>query len=156
MTSQISVHPSKFDDQIREYIKEELFSTKKGECTEEYGYILAVNKIVSIGAGVISNTYGHIHFTVEYVVETYKPRAGDKTNGKITTILDGGFFIDSKNVRIFIPFVRLPKGSDIVNDGNDSKIRLESGKEYRKGDFTDVFIVSVRYDEQQFKCIGEI
>jgi DNA-directed RNA polymerase subunit E'/Rpb7 len=157
MSTNVSIHPSKFDSKIKDHIKEHLLASMKGNCDEERGYISSIGEIVQIGAGKISHSYGHINFIVKFNVVTYKPAVNDRVEGKISTILPGGFFVDSNNMRIFVPIVRLAEGTTIASDENENMIiTTAEGKTYSQHENVDITIISAKYDDQQFKCIGEL
>ena len=76
----------------------------ENECTHENGYILKVNKIVSIKDNYISNVNSSIIFVLDIDVEVLKPDINSIYVDKVSMIFSGGLFINIKNkIKVLIP-----------------------------------------------------
>lgn len=158
ISKRICVEPEYLDTNIVQHIynkikKNILDENSVENCTEKYGYILDVKKIISIEDNYISNVNCENVFTVVFEVDNLKPENGKQFTGKICMIYTGGIFLIIKNKqKVLIPFSTL---KDYIFDSSN-KCFKKGKKIINIGDVIDVIITGTKYNNKTFSCFGTL
>lgn len=156
ITKRICLEHEYLDNNIFEHIfnrirKTMLDETSEENCTEKYGYILDVKRVIDIQDNYISNVNCENVFTVSFEIENLKPENGKRFSGKICMIYAGGIFLIIKNKqKVLIPLASL---KDYVFDQTNKCFKKDK-KIIQIGDEIDVIITGTRYNNKSFSCFG--
>lgn len=144
------------DKHLNKHILDRLHEVSENDCTKEYGYVLKVNKLISILDNYISNVNSELIFIVEYDADIIKPQINDVYTDEVFLVLRNGIFFNIKNkFKVLIPPDAL---SDYVFDA-DNKVythKDDATKTLTKGSMCQVQITGVRYMNRKFDCFGKI
>jgi DNA-directed RNA polymerase subunit E'/Rpb7 len=148
----IYIDSSVFQKNIRKNILEAVKKTFSQYCDKEYGYILDIGEKINIIGNVVAPSGNGAFFRVSFETTVLKPSKGDKYTGKVCMIFSSGIFIDIENkLKLLIPAEKL--GEYKYKDDNTFK----KGKKTISVDTElEVEITSVKYEKQNFQCIGKL
>ena len=119
------LHPKFFNKDILSNIETEAKKTFLYECSEQYGYIMKINRIVRIKDNKISNTTSNCIFTVILEIEVIKPQIGNIYEGVICASLSYGLLINiNEKIKVFVPEV-----NNTYSVGDKVKIQI-NGLQY--------------------------
>lgn len=147
-TSIVTIKPHELDP-VKEYIKIKILA-KIDSCTEKYGYVTDINNI-RILSNIISRISGVCIFNVKYDLITLKPESGHVYTCNVNWIYkEGGIFVEYNNINILIPYAYLTdwKYKNNYYFKDDRKISV--------GDWVKVRIITVKYENHTYPCIGTI
>lgn len=75
-TKVISLHPSYFGPNVREYLITRLNEEEEGRCTGDH-FVICVMDMVDIGEGRVMPSSGHAEYTIKYRAIIWKPFRGE-------------------------------------------------------------------------------
>jgi DNA-directed RNA polymerase subunit E' len=139
----VRVPPSQFSEDLKEAIISILRESFAGIWKKDFGLVLAVIDVHTIGTGKVIPGDGAAYYEVEYEVLAYDPVMHEIVIGEIAEILEFGAFIRLG------PVDGLVHVSQITNDfiSFDSKQRTlaakESGRMLKEGDRVRARIVTI-------------
>ena len=145
---------SKFlDNNFSRHIFNKLKKISEQECSKEYGYIIAVHKIISILNHEIGRANTDNVFVIRFEALTLKPEPGKTLVGKVCMLYKDGIFITIMGKqRMLIPKSYLTKfkfnESDCCYENADRIIRDK--------DEISAIVVGVQYNKQNFSCFGSL
>lgn len=148
----IYVDSSVFQKNIRKNVLDTVKKTFSQYCDKQYGYILEIEDDVNIISNIVSPSGIGAFFQVIFEATVLKPAKGDKYTGKVCMIFPNGIFVDvEKKLKVLIPAEKL--GEYKYKDDNTFKkgkkiISIETEVELE--------ITSVKYEKQNFQCIGKL
>ena len=149
---QVVIKPSELGRGLRDNIKSIIREKIIGDCCPQYGYVSWVDEnSIQIGDGVAQRYGGGVVFDIECDVDYIKPQKDDIIRGQISEIVSSGVFVTSGFLKILISKYALPEGALIKVNSN---IDID-GKILEKGDRVDVKIIAVKYENKNFKILGE-
>lgn len=120
-------------------------------CFKEYGYIKKIDSIVNVVDNYSSRTTNKEIFIVKAKGERLLPKINMLLNAKIEKVLKIGIYLILESLRILIPLKNL---KDCNIEG--SNIVFPSGSRKQVGDFIDIRILEIKYENKKFMAIGEI
>ena len=119
-------------------------------CTEKYGYIIDIIKIIEIIDNKILDNTGDILFTIKFRAKILKPILDLELNAKINMIFNHGIFCQYIHLPILIPYTKLKdfeyKDKKFIKDDVELKI----------GDNINVKLTDIRYHKKKFNCIASL
>ena len=134
--------------QLTDYISQKL-KDSVGQCTQEYGYILSVGKFKIIDTE-ISRATSETIMVVLFEAETIKPTVGSTLKATISTCVSGhGIYVYSHGKVKILVSERTLKGFKFESGAYKSENRT-----FMTGDEIDVTITAIKYDKNNFQCIG--
>ena len=137
---------------VREHLLEKTKTMMEGTCSKENGYIIEVKEIEEIIDNIIAPATSTVFFTVKYRANILKPVIGEVVKGKICMIFQYGIFVDIMNImKILIPATSMDNFEYNNNEYDDNK-----GNVLSKGKEVSIKIISFKYEDKQFSCIGDI
>lgn len=147
----ISINSNKLDSNITGHIAEKLLELKN-KCDHNYGYIIDIDtKKINILDNVISNSEPNIFFTVKFRAQVFKPKIEDNYEGIVCILFPHGILVDVMNrIKVLIPSNKM-KGYAF-----NSGIFCKGDKIIKKDDNIIVKINMIKYEKQNFNCIGEL
>lgn len=75
-TKVISLHPSYFGPNMRDYLITRLNEEEEGRCTGDH-FVICVMDMVDIGEGRVIPSSGHAEYTIKYRAIIWKPFRGE-------------------------------------------------------------------------------
>lgn len=148
ITRRINIDPRFLTKNLYKHVLDKLRTTFVGECTKEYGYILAINNIISV------NDNNDTAFTVTFEAETLLPTVGCVYQAKVTMISPEGVFVMVHDkLRIFIPksymlnykYEELPK-----------KIYKSEASIIDVHGYINICVLAVKYESKNFRCFAKL
>tara|TARA_Y100000114_G_C11672134_1_gene284297 strand:- start:190 stop:648 length:459 start_codon:yes stop_codon:yes gene_type:complete len=133
---------TKYKETIFNYLKEN-YENKSVNA----GYIV---NIISIKEFIHNTIYnGHIIIKLLCYCDVFKPSVGDIVNCKVNMIHLNGIFVSIYNIKIL-----LPNKDNIFNIQNN--ICIYNNRNINIGDYINVVIKNIRFDNFNYTCIGNI
>ena len=129
-----------------------LINAKKieGSCTKEEGYIILVRSIKKIVDNHISPSTSHIIFDLLLDAVVMKPHVGQIIDGVVTLVHQQGIFVNMYTMNVVIPESKLEKYNPV-----DNSFEHKNKKIFAKSTVS-VKINVIRYEDNKFKCVGEL
>ena len=124
-----------------------------GNCSQAYGYILEVKKIISLGENKISSSNSLPVFNVTYEAIVLKPVNGDIISGIVYMILQNGegIMVNVYDIiQVLIPSLNMKPYifNSVSWDIPTEKITI--------GGKINIKIIANKYEKKQYSCIGKI
>jgi DNA-directed RNA polymerase subunit E'/Rpb7 len=136
-----------------EHIYEKLCTDLLNKCDDTYGYILKIYKKIHILGNSVSSATSDVFFHVEFCIKAMKPNKGDEYTGKVCMIFSNGVFVQVEGkMKVLIPSTKLT--SYTYNKDTNSFQKKRSS--IKVGDELEVVIDLVKYEKQNFSCIGSL
>ena len=149
----ICIEPEYLNCDIKKSLIEKSRSSWVGKCTKEDGYILKINSILGINDNYISPSTTSIVFKLLLNAEVLKPEVGTMFSANITLIHQQGIFMTVQDkMKILIPISNL---SSYEFDKPNNCFR-KGDVVLKTNDKIDVTITAIRYEKNNFNCIGEL
>lgn len=128
VNDKIRVPPIKFKYSLEDAVKSSLEDRWEGVIDKQFGVILAITKVESVGEGKIFPGDGSIHYPVSFTALTYLPELHEVVKGSVIEVTEFGVF-----VRIG-PLDGMIHVSQIMDDfvSFDPKHTVFSGKESKR------------------------
>lgn len=147
----ICIEHCRLNSDIFHHLNEKSRELLTTSCSKEDGYILSVNKLVQVLDNKISSSNATIIFKLKLNVNVLKPEVGKTYKGKITMILSQGIFVEVLNkLKIIITCHNLKEFDYDKTKNTFTKDTLV----FKKGDEIDVTISAIRFEKNNFSCIG--
>jgi DNA-directed RNA polymerase subunit E'/Rpb7 len=145
---------SKFlDGEIRKHLFNKLKIITQKECTKEYGYIVKVEKIISILDHEIGRANTDNIFLVRFSALTLKPESGKKMVGTVCMVYRDGIFITIMGKQKML----IPKSYLTNYKFNDVNCCYENDNHtIRNEDEISAIVTAVQYNKQNFSCFGSL
>lgn len=93
-TKVVSLHPSYFGPNVKEYLINRLNEEEEGRCTGDH-FVICVMDMVDIGEGRVIPGSGHAEYTIQYRAIIWKPFRGETVRFQISSHVvlytDAGF-----------------------------------------------------------------
>ena len=145
---------SKFlDSNYKSHLLSKLKSNITLECTEEYGHIIDIIKIIDIISHKIDRTNSDNIFNVRFEAETIKPIPGKIMEGTVCMIYKDGIFISIMDrQKMLIPSTLL-KGyrfDDTIPSYSDGMNTI------MMDNIVKAKVTAVKYNKQNFSCFGSL
>jgi DNA-directed RNA polymerase subunit E'/Rpb7 len=153
LTRVVRVLPQYLTSSLNKTILEETRKQLEGNCSESIGHIIKILEVKEIIDNKIENSSSDIVFTVEILVDIFKPEVNMVETGKVIAIYKDGVLIELRGIQK----VLVPANSykDYYVMKNSTFLEHIEGTEIRVGDTIDVKIQAIMYGDHSFSCIGE-
>jgi exoribonuclease R len=93
-------------------------------------------------------------FDVSVNIKTLKPSLDKEFYGVVSLITDKGIFVDIGNIfKVFISLTNL-NSNDYEYDTNDLFVNKKLNKIITIGEFINIQIKGVKYNQKSFNCFG--
>ncbi len=143
----VRIPPEKFGDDLSKVVEQAVQDTFEGTVRKEHGVIVAVDKVTSLGSGIVIHGDGGMYQKVEFEALTFAPVLQEIVDGVVCEIVEFGAFCHIG------PLDALIHMSQIMNDyvEVDAESERITGKEnklvLKVGDPVRARIVSVSLNE---------
>lgn len=144
------------DEDIESHLLTKVSNIVKGKCTQEYGRILEVKRLVDTGKNWIAAGDSRAIFVLEFEAEIFKPEKGLVSGNVIQVYADGIFTkVLGGHQMVMIPSHSI-KSYRYVEE--DNMYVNKDGHQIKLGDEVEVFITAIQFKNQKrgFDCIGSL
>lgn len=155
LNREISLHPSFFGRQVKDYLTATLFNELEGTCTGEY-YIICIIDVMNISPGKVISGTGLATFNVEYRAIVWKPFKGETVDALVTSVNYQGIFSEVGPLTIFISRHLIPSDIKWVGDATPPQYTNGADEVIEKGSSIRVKITGLRSDVGAMFAIGSI
>jgi DNA-directed RNA polymerase subunit E'/Rpb7 len=153
LNKRICLHSKFLDQNIMRHILEKLSELADGTCSQEYGYILRIKKIIEILDHEIGRADIENIFNVRFEADILKPEKGLEMNGKVCMIYKDGIFINIMDKqKMLIPKNKLTD-YDFLDSDNTYKHKTTK-KTINIGDNITAVVTVTGYNNQSYSCFG--
>tara|TARA_B100000073_G_C23696443_1_gene558547 strand:+ start:375 stop:851 length:477 start_codon:yes stop_codon:yes gene_type:complete len=152
INKEVALHPSSLSNEYRDVLYKNLCDKFQNSCSIEHGYILDIDSQFKILSNKISNNTANVLFQIQFKANTLKPEIGIKLKCKIDMIFIHGIFAGINNLKVLIPVSTLTD----YKFNTDKYIHKKTKKELYKGDEIIIELTDIRYNKQNYHCIGKI
>jgi DNA-directed RNA polymerase subunit E'/Rpb7 len=149
----VCLEPEHLNQQIETHLLDKLNKITKNECSKEHGYILNINKIISINDNYISSATSQLMFDVTVEANVLKPEKNLEVEGKVFMVFNNGIFIEViKNFKVLV------LKSSLVGYKFDQQTStyIKNKKVIKNDDKIKVKISGVKYEKKTFCCFGDL
>lgn len=155
----ICIDPKYLDHKVKEHVlKVSQNTTMESECTEEFGYVLSVNRIVKIYDFRMSSATAKCVIDLDMEITAIKPIVGEEIQGTICMFTTAGVFVDFHGkFQTLIPKTKLggfTMGDNCIEKNNGPD---EEYIKHKVGDKIMVLFTTVDYNKDSlFSSCGEL
>ncbi|BDD60186.1 hypothetical protein MAP00_005335 [Monascus purpureus] len=154
-TKIISLHPSYFGPNVREYLINRLNEEEEGRCTGDH-FVICVMDMVDIGEGRVVPGSGSAEYTIKYRAIVWKPFRGETVDAIVTSVKPTGIFTLAGPLVVFVARKNIP--SDIKWEPNTVPPQYtdHADQVIEKGTSLRLKILGVKPDVAAINAIGTI
>jgi DNA-directed RNA polymerase subunit E'/Rpb7 len=151
----ICLNSKYLNSNIYKHLLDTLINITSETCTQDFGYILKINRIVDILNHTIGRTNNDNIFNIKFEADIFKPQKNMKVSGIVCMIYKDGIFINIINKqKILIPTSNL-KEYDFIEKSNIYQHK-NTKNIITIGDNIECIINAVGYINKSYSCFGEI
>ena len=155
MQKRVCLESKYLDSRIRDHLLSKLQTAVISDCTQEYGHILGVKRIVAIISHEIDRANSDNVFTVKFEADTLKPDKGTVLNGIVCMVYKDGIFITVQGrQKMLIPRMYLKEYE--FDEGLQCYRSLEGGNTISDGDEVEAVVTASQYSKNTFSCFGSL
>lgn len=149
----ISLEPKFIDNKFLDNILNQLKIVTKNDCSEKYGYILSVSKIVKITEQYISPSNSHAKVKVLFEAKVLHPQKGKIYKGKVCMIFSSGIFVNINDIfKTLIPTSEL---TNYIYDSSENCFKKDKEK-IKVEDELKFSIIDLEYSKNKYSCYGKL
>jgi len=149
---QICLEPQFLDEKISKHLYAKICGMMLNQCDQTYGYVLEIDDNIKILGNTISSAGSGIFFNVQFKAKTMKPVVGESYDGVVFKVFSYGIFVLVGKMKILVSTDKMggftyektknvfAKGPKSVTNGTKVRVRIET----------------IRYERQNFSCIGSL
>ncbi|CAK9290509.1 unnamed protein product [Gordionus sp. m RMFG-2023] len=157
LEQEIILHPRYFGPNLLNTVKQKLFSEVEGTCSGQYGFIIAVTSIDSIGSGMIKPGRGYGTYKVKYNAIVFMPFKGEILDAIVTQINKVGIFCEIGPLTCFISKHSIPSNMEFdPNLGQPCYKTVDDGISIKEHNEIRVKIVGTRINASDIFAIGSL
>uniref|UniRef100_A0A7S3CKY1 DNA-directed RNA polymerase II subunit RPB7 n=1 Tax=Strombidium rassoulzadegani TaxID=1082188 RepID=A0A7S3CKY1_9SPIT len=159
----ISIEPQDLGIDLKRKIKRKINQLLIGQCSEEFGYIIDINRYYfDMGEqgddleGVVQDTTGDVVFNARFDIIALKPNKNEVLDGKVMSITDNGIEVFSGPIKSFIDKNRLGAEYE-YNSTNDQYLSLNPDlPPIKRGTKIRYRIENLKFQNNEFAAISTI
>jgi DNA-directed RNA polymerase II subunit RPB7 len=154
-TKIVSLHPSYFGPNVKEYLVNRLNEEEEGRCTGDH-FVICVMDMMDIGEGRVIPGSGHAEYTIKYRAIIWKPFRGETVDAIVSSVKPTGIFTYAGPLSVFIARKNIP--SDIKWEPNTVPPQYtdHADQVIEKGTSLRLKILGVKPDVAAINAIGTI
>lgn len=149
----VDLSPELFHGDLNESIKEQLIRNYKDKTTEDFGLIITIASVDSIGEGFKLPEDASRHYVVEFSVIAFKPELHEVIAGEVSSVTNFGVFV---NLGIIDGMVHLSQ--TMIDQVSFSKVGsiqgAETGQSLKVGDKVRASVVAVSFRDIRNVKVG--
>ena len=149
---------SKFlNSNYEQHILDKANQDTKNECSQNYGFIIRIIRILDILDHEIIRVNADNVFTVKFEAESLKPEPDKIFRGSVCMIYKDGIFINVLDKqKILIPAYTLADAYDFNLEKNSYVGKDDEDDVIKEGTVLSVKITASQYNNLNFSCFGTI
>jgi DNA-directed RNA polymerase subunit E'/Rpb7 len=149
---------SKFlNSNYEQHILDKANQDTKNECSQNYGFIIRIIRILDILDHEINRVNADNVFTVKFEAESLKPEPDKIFRGSVCMIYKDGIFINVLDKqKILIPAYTLADVYDFNLEKNSYVGKDDEDDVIKEGTVLSVKITASQYNNLNFSCFGTI
>ena len=149
---------SKFlNSNYEQHILDKANQDTKNECSQNYGFIIRIIRILDILDHEINRVNADNVFTVKFEAESLKPEPDKIFRGSVCMIYKDGIFINVLDKqKILIPAYTLTDVYDFNLEKNSYVGKDDEDDVIKEGTVLSVKITASQYNNLNFSCFGTI
>tara|TARA_B100001094_G_C18193732_1_gene809104 strand:+ start:5356 stop:5847 length:492 start_codon:yes stop_codon:yes gene_type:complete len=149
---------SKFlNSNYEQHILDKANQDTKNECSQNYGFIIRIIRILDILDHEINRVNADNVFTVKFEAESLKPEPDKIFRGSVCMIYKDGIFINVLDKqKILIPAYTLADAYDFNLEKNSYVGKDDEDDVIKEGTVLSVKITASQYNNLNFSCFGTI
>lgn len=153
VTSHIRLPPTKFGEDTKTAVLEQLKDQFDNYTSQELGLVIAVKEVMEIGDGIIIAGDGAAYYKTLFKLVTFKPELQEITLGKVTDITDFGAFM---NIGVIDGMIHVSQTMDDYVSFSKSNVLTgkESKRSLKVGDKCRARIIAVSFKDIANPKIG--
>ncbi|KAJ6172609.1 hypothetical protein N7470_001676 [Penicillium chermesinum] len=119
----ITLHPSYFGPNMREYLIARLNEEEEGTCTGDH-FVICVMDMVDIGEGRVIPSSGHAEYTIKYRAIIWKPFRGETVDAIVTSVKPTGIFTLAGPLSVFIARKYTDHADQVIEKGTSLRLKI--------------------------------
>lgn len=149
----VDLSPDLFEGDLNESVKEQLTRDYSEKTTEEFGLVISVISVDSIGQGFKLPEDSSRHYVVEFTLLAYKPEIHEVIEGEVSSVTNFGVFV---NMGIIDGLVHLSQTmADQVSFSKVGSIQgSQTGQTLKTGDIVRASVVAVSFKDIRNVKVG--
>jgi len=153
MERKIYIEPCHLDGKISEYLLKKIQQEVLNKCDQEHGYVIKIYDNISIISNTISSSGPGVFFLVKFGAKVLKPETGQEYEGRVCLVFQAGIFVEVfGKMKVLIPTDQMG-GYKYDKDSSDYK---KGNKKICQDDEVKIRISMIKYEKQNFSCIGSL
>jgi DNA-directed RNA polymerase subunit E'/Rpb7 len=149
----IYLEPKYLDSKLVSHIYKILQEQMVGKCDQNYGYILKIYESLNIIGNTVASASSGVFFNVRFDIKTLKPKIGGIYQGTVCMVFQEGIFVEVSNKMKIL--IRIDKMND-YKYSKSKNIFKKNDKTISKDDTVEILIEMIKYEKQNFNCIGSL
>jgi DNA-directed RNA polymerase subunit E' len=149
----VDLSPELFGGNLNESIKEQLIRNYKEKTTEDFGLVITISSVDSIGEGFKLPEDASRHYVVEFTIITFKPELHEVIQGEVSSVTNFGVFV---NLGMIDGMVHLSQ--TMIDQVSFSKVGSlqgsETGQTLKVGDKIKASVVAVSFRDIRNVKVG--
>lgn len=149
----VALSPELFEGDLNDSVREQLIRNYSDKTTEDFGLVISVVSVDSIGEGFKLPEDPSRYYVVEFTLLTYKPELHEIIEGEISSVTNFGVFV---NIGIIDGLIHLSQ--TMVDHVSFSKTGVlqgtETGQTLKAGDMVRASVVAVSFKDIRNVKIG--
>lgn len=149
----VDLSPDLFDGDLNESVKEQLTRNYSDKTTEDFGLVITIVDVLSVGRGFKLPEDASRHYVVEFSVITYKPDLHEVVEGEVSSVTNFGVFV---NLGVIDGLVHLSQTmTDQVSFSKTGSIQgSQTGQTLKTGDMARASVVAVSFKDIRNVKVG--
>jgi DNA-directed RNA polymerase subunit E'/Rpb7 len=147
------------NENIKEHILDKLKKEYVGKCDKEYGFIVKIYDKIEILDNIVSPSSHGVFFLLKFCASVYKPEVNKKYKGKVCLVFSNGIFVELfEKIKVLVPQDKMSdyKYNKLENKWKREENTQKNTQEITIGSNVDVEIKMIKYEKQNFSCIGKL
>ncbi|KAH7826247.1 putative DNA-directed RNA polymerase II subunit rpb7 [Monocercomonoides exilis] len=150
----VEVPPQAFSPQIHDYIFEKLKREMSTSLSARYGFIVAIQKVLSISEGIIRAGTGVAVFTVKFNAIIFHPFVGEVVDGTVDRVTKLGLYVSVGPCIVFIGKGLFPPDFTFQPDEYPQCYTHEDGSKLQSGSLVRLRIFNTTHLHGEIHCTG--
>jgi DNA-directed RNA polymerase subunit E' len=144
----VRVPPNRLNEDLEEVIRDLLWEQFEGRLDSEYGMVIGIESVDSIGEGKIVEGDGGVYFDVEFSAIVFKPLLHEVIEGEVVEVVEFGAFVSIGPLDALLHRSQIMDDYIVYDEKNERLIGRETKKTIEKGDLVRARIVALSLKER--------
>lgn len=145
----VRVPPTRLGEDIEEVIMDLLWEQFEGRLDREYGMLIGIENIESIGEGRIIEGDGAVYFDVEFTAIVFKPQLHEVVEGEVVEVVEFGAFVSIGPLDALLHMSQITDDYMVYDEKNKKLIGKETRLSIGEGDAVRARIVALSLKERE-------